>query len=348
MKTRYSIAAVGCALVLSACGGGGGGSGGGAGGVGSGGGTTNSTPVQTAGLSTIAAADAPRAASNSYGAGSLADGWSSPMIDLMAGVSVTPPDASVVSTVLDLVRHAYDSNGANLLTGATVSNACVDGGTMTLSETLFHTHTTISNGDRLTLTANNCASNGSTTNGTLSITVSGSSGNVFYNSGPGTLTLDATFSNFQTTSGSNGHFVNGDMKLGIASTNDTDATFTVSGQSLQVTELRSGATVATLGLTGYSIITDMRGKTGTTTADFSVSGNANGTGQFAYTVKNLQPFVRTTGSAATSGSLIVYGGVATVTATVVSGGVRVDYSAKGDGVVTQSSTLSWNDFSAGF
>jgi hypothetical protein len=46
----------------------------------------------------------------------------------------------------------------------------------------------------------------------------------------------------------------------------------------------------------------------------------------------------------TSGSLIVNGAGSSVTATVVSNGVRLDYSAKGDGVVTQTSTLSWSDF----
>jgi hypothetical protein len=337
MKTKYAIAAVGCTLVLSACGGGGGG----------GGGSTSSAAVETAGLSAITAANAPKAASDGYVAGSLISGWSLPVTELLAGVSVTPTGGSVVSPVLDLLRHAYDSKGADLLTGATVSYSCTGGGFLTIDETAVHDHTTISNGDTLTLTATSCTEAGGTSNGKLSIKVSGASGNVFYNA-TGTLTLDSTFNDFSVATGGTIEIVNGDMKISITNTSSTDATFAISGASLQLTEQRSGATVAAVTLSGYSANTVMQGRTGSTKADFKVSGNANGIGQFAYTVKNLQPFVRTTGSTPSSGSLIVYGASSSVTATVISNGVRVDYSANGNGGVTQSSTLSWSDFSTDF
>jgi hypothetical protein len=332
MKNTSSLAAVGCALVLSACGGGGGSGG------------TGSAPVQASSLSTIAAADAAKAASNGYAAGAVISQSSTSLTGVVTGVSVAPAGVSAVSPVLGLVKQAYERNGAGLLAGVTFSDSCTGGGTITIDAALRNQNT-LSNGDTLTMTAFNCTEDGSTMNGKLSITVSGVSGDVI-NSTTGAVTLAAHFTAFSIATGSTADTLNGDMKIGINATSDVDATFAISGASLQATERRSGATVATRTLTGYSVDGSVHGSTVSVAANFAVSGNANGLGQFAYTVKNLQPFVTTTTGVPTSGSLIVNGAGSSVTATVVSNGVRVDYSAKGDGVVTQTTTLSWSDFLA--
>jgi hypothetical protein len=332
MKTAYSLAAAGCVLVLSACGGGGGSGG------------ANTPPAQTSTLSTITAADAARAASNGYAAGNVISQSSSSLTDVVTGVNVAPPGVGAVTPVLGLVKQAYGRQGANLLTGVTVSDSCSGGGTVTIEATLRN-QATLSNGDTLTMTAFNCVESGTTMNGALSITVSNVSGDVI-NSTTGAVTLDTRFNNFKVASGSTTDTLNGDMKIGLTATSATDATVAISGASLLATEQRSGATVATWTLTSYSVAASVHGTTASSAASFSVSGNANGLGQFAYTVKNLQPFVGTTTGLPASGSLIVNGAGSSVTATVVPNGVRVDYSAKGDGVVTQTSTLSWSDFLA--
>jgi hypothetical protein len=310
-------------LALSACGGGGGGGG------------TGSTPVQTASLSGIAAADAPKAASNVYMAGRLIGYSSVSLLDTVQGVSVAPESISAVSPVLGLVRHAYNSTDANLLTGATVSNSCTGGGTMTIDSTV-RSQLTPTTGDTITITAFNCTESGTTTNGSLSVTVTGATNS--------SLALDSRFNNFKLASGSTADTLNGDMKFAIATTGSSDGTYAISGASLQVTEQRSGATAATMTLAPYSVTGTVNSTSLTEAANFSVSGNANGLGQYAYTVKNLQPFVSPSGILPTSGSLIVNGAASSVTATAVPNGVRVDYSANGDGVVTQTSTLSWGDF----
>jgi hypothetical protein len=330
MKTTSSLAAVGCALVLSACGGGGGGSGAG------------STPVQTSALTTIAASDAPKVASNGYAAGTVVSQSSTSLTGIVTGVSVAAPGVGAVAPVLGLVKQAYGSTGAGLLAGVTISDNCAGGGTVTIDATLRNQNT-LSNGDTLTMTAFNCTEDGATMNGKLSITVSGVSGDVI-NATSGAVTLDTRFNNFSVASGSEADTLNGDMKISVTVANSVDATFAISGASLLATEQRSGATVATRTLTAYTVNGSVHGSTVSAAANFSVSGNANGLGQFAYTVKNLQPFVTTTTGVPTAGSLIVTGAGSTVTATVVSNGVRVDYSAKGDGVITQTSTLSWSDF----
>ncbi len=336
MKTTHSLAAVGCVLVLSACGGGGGSGGNGG---------TSTPPVQTSNLSTIAAADASKAASNGYAAGYAISQSSTSLTDVVTGVSVAPPGVGAVAPVLGLVKQAYGRQGANLLTGVTVSESCSGGGTVTIDATL-RSQNTLSNGDTLTMTALNCVESGTTMNGALAITVSGVSGDVI-NSTTGAVTLDTRFNNFTVASGSTATTLYGDMKLGFTATSATDATVAISGASLHAAEQRSGAIVATWTLTAYSVAIGVHGATVSSAANFSLAGDANGLGKFAYTVKNLQPFVGTTTGMPTAGSLIVNGAGSSVTATVVPNGVRVDYSAKGDGVVTQTSTLGWSDFLAG-
>jgi hypothetical protein len=189
------------------------------------------------------------------------------------------------------------------------------------------------------MTAFNCIEGGTTMNGSLSVTVT--------NSTNSSMALDSRFSNFKIANGSSAETLDGDMKFSLASTSGSSGTYAISGVSLQATEQQSGATVATLTLAPYSVTGTVNSAGGTEAANFSVSGNVNGLGAFAYTVKNLQPFVNANGSMPTSGSMIVSGSASSVTATVVPNGVRVDYSAKGDGVVTQTSTLSWSDFLSG-
>jgi hypothetical protein len=331
MKSMPSLTALACVLSLSACGGGGGGSG------------SASTPVQTSALTVISAADAPKAASNGYAAGSLISQSSSSLTDIVTGASMAPTGVGAVSPVLDLVKRAFGRDGGNLVTGVTMSNACTGGGTVTIDATL-RSQNTLNNGDTLTMTAKNCIEDGDTLNGALSMTVSGVSGDIV-NGTTGAVTLDTRFTAFSVASGSTNDTLNGDMKIGLNATSPTDLALAISGTSLQVTEQRAGATVATRTLTAYSVTGSVHATTVTAAANFTVSGNANGLGQFAYTVQSLQPFVgTTTADLPTSGAMIVNGAGSSVTATVVSNGVRLDYSAKGDGVITQTSTLSWSNF----
>jgi hypothetical protein len=92
------------------------------------------------------------------------------------------------------------------------------------------------------------------------------------------------------------------------------------------------------------VTSSIQGSQLTTSANLSLSGNSRRLGQFAYTVKNLQPFVYTDNGAPTSGALIVSGAGTSVTMTVAPDGPRLDYSDNANGTITQSSTPAWNDF----
>lgn len=332
MKTRTLLLSATCVLFLSACGGGSSGSG-----------TDGPTPGPVPTLSAITSANSSRVASNAYAATTVISESSASFDGLLTGVSVGHANIGVVSPVLRLVKQAYARDGRPLLTGVTMTEACSGGGSITIDATV-RDQNTVSNGDTLKITANNCVEDGDTINGALSATFSNITGDLL-NSPTWTATMDTSFTGFSLRSGSDTLGINGDMKIAINQTNATSNSVTISGSSLQTTEQRSGINLASRTLTDYSMTGTTRGTEVTSIASFKMSGSTSALGQFSYSVRNLQPFVSNGTGMPGSGSLIVNGASSSVTLTVVSAtNVRLDYSAKGDGVITQSSTLGWDEF----
>jgi hypothetical protein len=335
MKRHTLYLAIASTLVLSACGGGGGGAGG----------STSPTPVQTSNLTPITAANSGKAAAAGYTANALISDSSSSVTGVLTGVSIGGTGISAVAPVIQLVKRSFGRGGTQLLTGVTVSQACSGGGTLAVDANL-HNPQTISNGDTMAVTAQNCVEDGNTLNGRLTIAFSNISGDLT-NTWVGGATMDTSLTGLSIASGGETATVSGDMKIVYASTSSTSNSTTISGKSLQTAEQKAGATVANLNLSDYSVTGNTNGATTTSAANFSLSGNANGLGQFAYTVKSLQPFVSVGTAMPGSGALIVNGAASSVTVTALSASsVRLDYSAKGDGAITQSTTLSWADFAA--
>jgi hypothetical protein len=335
MKRHTLYLAITSSLVLSACGGGGGGSGG----------STSPTPVQTSNLTPITASNAGKAAASGYTANNLINGSSSSVTGVLTGVTISGTGIGAVSPVVKLVKRTFGQANVPLLTGATVSQACPGGGTITVDGTLRNPQM-VSNGDTMTVTAQNCVEDGNNLNGRMSITFSDVSGDIM-NTWVGAATMNTSLTNFSIAGGGETATLNGDMKIAITSTSATSSSITISGKSLQASEQKGGAAVATFTLADFSLTGSTNGTTTTSASNFSLSGNVNGLGQFAYTVKSLQPFVSVGTAMPGSGALIVNGAASSVTATALgNSGVRLDYSAKGDGVITQTTTLSWADFVA--
>jgi hypothetical protein len=333
MKTHTFFLALASTLVLSACGGGGGGTGA----------STGPTPVQTSTLTPITAGNAGKAAANGYAANTLIGDSSSSVTGVLTGVSIDGTGISAAAPVLKLVKRAF-GQGAPLLTGVTVSQACSGGGSVTIDATLRNTQT-ISNGDTMTVKVLNCVEDGNKLNGNLSIAFSDVSGDPI-NTSSGAATMDTRFTDFNIVNGSETATVNGDMKIAFRLAGAASTSVTISGKSLQTTAQTAGG-AANLTLSDYTLTGSTNGTTTTIAANFTLSGNASGLGQFAYTVKNLQPFVSVGTAMPGSGSLIVNGAASSVTVTAVNASsVRLDYSAKGDGVITQTTTLSWAEFIA--
>jgi hypothetical protein len=335
MKRQQLILAIASTLVLSACGGGGG----------SAGSSSAPPPVQTSTLTPITAANSGKAAASGYAAASLIGDSSTSITGVLTGVSMGGTGISAVSPVIKLVKQVFGPGRTQLLTGVTVSQTCSGGGTVTIDANLSNAQK-FSNGDTMAVNAQNCVEDGNRLNGRLTIAIADVSGDLM-NTWVGAATLNTTFNGFSIVNGSETGTVNGDMKIALSSTSATSSSATISGKSLQTTEQKAGATVATLTLSDYLLTGSTNGSTTTSAGSFALSGNANGLGQIAYTVKSLQPFVSVGTAMPGSGSLIVNGAASSVTVTALNASsVRLDYSAKGDGTITQSTTLSWAEFIA--
>jgi len=336
MKNQLILVGLASALALTGCGGGGGSSG-------SPGAPASVAPVST--LSAVTATNANQVAGNAYASSMALNDSSAPLGAMLTGVSVGGARLSVVAPAIDLIRKAYPRGATRLLAGVTVTEACSYGGTMTINATLRNEQT-ISNGDKISITANNCNEDGSIINGTLAATMSNITGDIL-NSTNWTATLDTSFTNFSVLSGAETASVDGDMKIAMTQTGSTSSSTTVSGASLKLTEQRNGQNLGTFMLTNYSMSGSTLGSTSSSAANFTISGSSNGLGQFSYSVKNIQPFVSAGVSNPSSGALIVNGASSSVTLTVLSvSSVRLDFSAKGDGVTTQTSNLSWTELLA--
>ena len=336
MKYRPLFLAIASTLILSACGGGGGS-----------GSIAGPAPVQTSALTPITAANANKAAASGYSANDLIGSSSTSVTGVLTGVSIGGTGISAVSPVLKLVKRAAGQGGVQLLSGVTMSEACAGGGSVTIDATLHNTQT-VSNGDTMTLVAKNCVEDGNTMNGSVTIAFSDVSGD-FVNTSTGAATMDTHFTGFSIASASETASINGDMKIAIKVASASISSIAISGKSLQVSEQKAGAAVANVTLADYALTGSTDGTSTTSAANFALSGNVNGLGQFAYTVKNIQPFVSVGSAMPGSGSLIVNGAASSVTVTALNASsVRLDYSAKGDGTITQSTTLSWSEFAASF
>jgi hypothetical protein len=337
MKNRAFLLPLtfGAALVLSACGGGGGGAG-------------NSTSVSDTGptttLTAISFNNAGKAASNAFVANGSISNSSATATDSLTGVSLAGLNTSVVAPTLDLIKLSYNRVAPELLTGVERSDPCPGGGKVTINFNRQNPDV-ISNGDTIALTLDNCVENGVAFNGGFNVKLSGISGNpasdVAFNA-----TFDVLFNAFRASAGSEAVSVNGDMKIELKQASPTSESILITGNTLETSETQGGVLVASRVMSGYSVTATTQGATFSSKGDFNLSGNTTGLGPFKYSVKNIQPFISTGNAAPTSGSLIVNGASSSVTMTVIdtASNVRLDHSAKGDGVITGTSTVSWPTF----
>lgn len=328
-NTRISLS-VASLLLLSACGGGGSSSP-----------NVAAAPVST--LSQISAANSTQVASNAYAANSSIGNSSTGVGSLLTGVSVDGTTPGVVTPALALFKRAYANSAPALLTGVSGTQACAGGGTIAVSGTTAGTSGP-ANGDKLNMTASHCIESGMTIDGTLAMTFSNVSGNVF-GSGAGAATIDMTFTNFSVAEGTTSDTVTGDMKLVMSQTAAGNVNLAISGTSLQSVELKAGAKVSDFRISDYTAAIAGSGNIFSVSANYAVAGTFGSLGQVSYTVKTLQPFVAGASGVPSAGSMIVNGAASSVTATIVPASkVRLDYSAKGDGVITQTNTVDWATF----
>lgn len=332
---RLAVCLSAALMILTACGGGGG----------SASAPPVAAPVST--LSPIAAGNSTQVASNAYAANGSIGNSSTGVTSLITGVSIDGQAPGVVAPALALLKRSYAGNAPVLLTGVTTSStqACAGGGNITVSGTITGTNGP-ANGDKINLVATNCVENGTAINGSLAMTFSNVSGNVF-GSGAGAATMDLAFTDFSVAEGTTSAAVTGDMKLVMSQTATGNVNLVISGASLQSIERKAGVKVSDFRLSNYTATVTGSGSTFSVSTNYALTGTFGSLGQLNVTVNTLQAFVVGTSGIPSAGSVIVNGAASSVTATVVPGNkVRLDYSAKGDGVITQTSTIDWTTFVA--
>jgi hypothetical protein len=201
---------------------------------------------------------------------------------------------------------------------------------------------TVSNGDSMSISAANCIEGAQKMNGTMTFGFSNLSGTIGSSSAwSGTLSL--TFANVSLEENGEVARANGDMTLRYSQTGYLVATASASGASLQMVQVKNGATVADETLTNFSYDASLNANVTTYSVNFTLSGTLGKLGNSSYTVKTLTPFKETDGAYPSSGSVKITAGdnsTAIVTA-VDSANVRIELDKNGDGVIDETINTTW-------
>lgn len=330
------------ACLLAACGGGGGGGGGTS--------ASNSNPGSSSpAVGVITSANAPDAVAYAYSGVQDLGTQSNTGASLATGVSVDTPTAGLITASL---AQLYKGLGVqpvnNLVTGVTASStgACASGGTISVSVSEAIPGT-VSNGDSMSITANNCSENGEIINGQLTYGFSNLSGTI----GSGTAwgaTLTLNYSNLTLQSGGVTISANGDMSLSYSQSGSQNATASVSGSSLQMNLSESNGTVISRTLTSYSFNGSINGTSNTSSANFTLTGSSPKLGSVTYSVKTNTPFEAIGAANPSVGSMTVTAAdksSATLTA-IDSTNVKIDIDSNGDGVIDQTINTTWADLTS--
>jgi hypothetical protein len=336
MNGSTLLAPVLCSAVLAACGGGGGGG--------------DAAPARFA--SSINSNNAMEVAAHGYSSFEALNDQTSSGSSMIAGMQADEQrgDRGVLGGSLNLLYKGLDSQplgslAADMAAADTVSDTlpCPNGGTV--SRTLdFSDPNRVSNGDRMTITANNCNDEGVTFNGTVTYTFNNLSGTIGSNSA-WSATLALTYSNFSIAYNGDAIRTNGDLTLAYSQNGYGMANASASGNSLQLTLLENNVVVVDRRLEAYDYSGELNGSSITYAANYTVSGNFPKLGNATYTVATITPFQMTLGYPPSAGVL-------TVTATdntslrltaIDTVNVRLEIDQNGDSVTDEVINTTWSD-----
>jgi hypothetical protein len=265
---------------------------------------------------------------------------------LPTGVSIDVGSSGLIGASLQQLYGGLRARTAgNLATGVQTTDTapCSGGGSITATGTVA-TQGTVSNGDSLSMTANNCVEGGLKLNGGMSITFSNVSGTVGSNSAWG-ATMAVQFSGLSIEA--NGDLVraNGDMTLAYNQTSSVVANASASGSSLQLSLARNGTTIVDRTLSNFGYDSSVNSDLFTYSANYTLSGNLARLGNTSYSVKTNTAFKQTGSAFPSAGSFTVTATdktSATLTA-LDSINVRIDLDTNGDGAIDGSINTTWAD-----
>lgn len=262
--------------------------------------------------------------------------------DMLAGVSVDTKVPGLAELATDVLRQLVD-NQASTVTAVSQSAACPGGGTVKMSgpgDSLDN----MQPGDVVTVEASNCGVSGLKINGGLRLTLKeGSAASVL--DGASQSVMQFRFSSLSLASATETALIDGDMTARYAQSSAGDITVVLSGDSLRTMLERDGALVTDHTLLGFESAATATIAKRTASRNYTLSASSPSVKDVHVGVKTVTPFVYEADINPVSGSMLVTGAASSVTVTAVDAdNVRLDLSARGDGVITATRTVSWPEF----
>jgi len=330
VKTILLLSAIG---LLGACGGGGGG------GAGTTVGIAASDPL------TIVSANAQEVASSTLGATDGLTGSTEGAIGLAPAAvgQMQSIQINIIETIIEQARQARDllpsgSPGVAPAAVQPLDQNCDSGGTISGSFNDADNDLTLSTGDSVSMTANNCNFGGATMNGSISLSNVSVTGDE--NSPPYSLQFRLQATSFSVSVGGETVVMNGDGIISESSNDGVNITSSISGNGI---EMAAGG--KSLTLTDYNI----QETEDQATSAHSISINAT------ISSSSLGGSVIVTTDVALSGGVGVYNaysgqitcvgaGNTSVTVIVVdSVNVQLDVDQNGDGITDETLSAAWAD-----
>jgi len=261
---------------------------------------------------------------------------------LASGVSVETRDPGLVELATDVLRQLVDNRGP-MVTAVAQLNSCPKGGWVKVSSA-GDSLTTLKPGDVIALETNDCGVSSLKINGGLTMTVKEGSA-VSLQAGTSRGVVQFQFSGLSMASGTETSLIDGDLTVKTDQTGAGGSTLVLSGASLRKT-LKKGSTVVTdRTIAGFesTIITTPGDQT--SSVNYTLTASSSSVKDLQVVVKTVTPFVSQAANNPVSGSMLVTGAASSVAVTAVdAGNVRLDFSSKGDGAITETKTISWSEF----
>lgn len=327
------------AFSVAACGGGSGGGGSGSSSSGDSASTPKNLPVVQ---SVIDQSNYVNIAAHAYLAPESLAGLTRLNDMLIAGVSVDTKAPGLAELATDVLRQLV-GNQASTVTAVTQSASCPGGGTAKMSgpdDSLDN----MKPGDVVTVEASNCGVSGLKINGGLMLTLKeGSAASVL--DGASQSVMQFQFSSLSLASETETALIDGDMTAKYAQSSAGDITVVLSGDSLRTMLKRDGALVTDHTLLGFESSATATIAKRTASRNYTLSASSSSVKDVHVGVKTVTPFVYGADINPVSGSMLVTGAASSVTVTAVDAdNVRLELSARGDGVITETRTVSWPEF----
>jgi hypothetical protein len=230
-----------------------------------------------------------------------------------------------------------------LVTGAsiTTTEACAGGGTVTLVDNDINGNGQPDVGDTASITATNCTFQGSTLNGTLTLTVNAFSGNT--NVPPFLVAITMTLTNLTAKSAAASSTGNGTMVLTVSSNTAGNRTDSLKSTQFATTSTYGSASYSRT-LNDYTVVVDSNAATSSSKADGTLTSSAFGSK--SVTIATQAPFVRqlsqtrpASGQATATGA---NGAVVRVTA-LSNTQVKIELDANADGTFETTVTKLWSE-----